>query len=155
MNKLDPKNLAGYDEDFALWSAEQSALLRSGRLDKIDLDNVAEEIESLGRSDRHEIANRLTVILTHLLKYQFQPGEASNSWAASIVQNRDAIATLIEESPSLRPHPGRVLERAYRPARLAASGETGLPLATFPAECPFSIDQVLDLDFWPGQTSPS
>ena len=150
MNKIDPKHLAGYDEDFALWSAEQADLLRAGKLDRIDLENVAEEIESLGRSDRREIVSRLTVVLVHLLKWQVQADGRTNSWAASIVENRDAIADILAASPSLRPYPATVLERAYRAAPLAASGETGLPLSEFPSTCPYSVEQILDPDFWPG-----
>jgi hypothetical protein len=126
-------------------------LLRARRFDRLDVDNLAEEIADLGSSSRHEIVNRLVVVLTHLLKWQFQPSKRSNSWLASIVENRDAIIALIEESPSLRPYPATVLARAHRPARLAASGETGLSLETFPETCPYAIEQVLDLDFPPGE----
>jgi hypothetical protein len=150
MNKIDLKHLAGYDEDFALWSAEQAELIRAGRLDKVDLENIAGEIESLGRSDRREIVSRLTIILVDLLKWQFHPEARSNRWAASIVQNRDAIEALLEESPSLRAFVPAALQRAYRPAPLLASGETTLPLTAFPADCPYGAEQVLDPDFWPG-----
>lgn len=151
MNKIDLKHLASYEEDFALWAAEQGALIRAGKLDRVDLENVAEEIETLGRSERHEIQSRLTVILVHLLKWEHQPEASSNSWAASIIEARDRIAQLIEESPSLRPFPATRLAIAYRPAPTAASGETGLPLDRFPKQCPYSIEQVLDDDFWPGR----
>ncbi len=150
MNKLDLKRPANYDQDFALWSAEQSALLRAGDFKQLDLMNLAEEIESLGRSDRREILSRLTVVLVHLLKWQVQADGRTNSWAASIVENRDAIADILAASPSLRPYPATMLERAYRSAPLAASGETGLSLTEFPSICPYSIEQVLDPDFWPG-----
>jgi hypothetical protein len=150
MNRIDLKHLSTYEEDFALWAAEQGALLRAGKLDRVDLENVAEEIESLGRSDKREIQSRLTVILAHLLKWQFQPGEASNSWASSIFQNREEIAQLLNESPSLRGYPATVLARAYRAAPLAASGDTGLPVGAFPKTCPYTIEQILDEGFWPG-----
>lgn len=150
MNKIDLKHLAGYEEDFALWSAEQSALIRAGKLDRVDLENVAEEIESLGRSDRQQIRNRMIVVLHHLLKWEFQPSERSNSWASTIVEQRGAINDLIEESPSLSPYPQSILARSYEPAPLAAAGDTGLPLETFPSESPYSAEQVLDPGFWPG-----
>lgn len=73
MNKIDPKRLAAYDEDLALWSAEQAALIRTGSFDRVDLENAAEEIESLGISIRHEIGSRLEVLLIHLLKWERQP----------------------------------------------------------------------------------
>ncbi len=149
MNRLDPQRLTAIDDDFALWSAEQAALIRAGKFDGVDLENVAEEIASLGRSERHQIASRLAVLLHHLLKWQFQPENRSNSWLATMLGQRDAINALIADSPSLAPHPAKVLERSYRVARLDASGETGLPLAAFPETCPYAIEQILDLDFLP------
>ena len=151
MNKLDPLRPTSIDEDFALWSAEQAALIRAGKFDRVDLENVAEEIESLGRSDRHQIANRLVVLLQHLLNYQFQPENRTNSWRASILGQREAINALIEDSPSLAPHPAKVLARSYRVGRLEASGETKLPLGTFPETCPYTIAQILDTEFLPGE----
>ena len=106
MNKIDPNRLAVYDEDFALWSAEQAALIRAGKLDRIDLENVAEEIESLGKSDKRQIRSRLQVLMLHLLKWERQPAERSRSWASSIRDQRRAIVDLIDDSPSLRPYPG-------------------------------------------------
>jgi len=150
MNRIDLKHLASYEEDFALWAAEQGALLRAGKLDRVDIENVAEEIESLGRNDQHQIVSRLTIILIHLLKWQHQPRETSNSWASSIVTGRDEIAGLIERSPSLAAYPASVLERAYRRAPRVASLETGLPLSAFPKTCPYTAEQVLDENFWPG-----
>jgi hypothetical protein len=150
MNKLDLLRPTSIDDDFALWSAVQAALIRAGKFDRVDLENVAEEIESLGRSDRHQIANRLIVLLHHLLKWQFQPQERTNRWLAAILGQRDAINALIEASPSLAPHPAKVLTKSYRVGRLEASGETKLPLATFPETCPYSIAQILDTEFLPG-----
>lgn len=150
MNKIDLKPPASYDDDFALWSAEQAARLRAGKFDRLDLGNVAEEIESLGRSDKTEIQSRLTVILTDLLKWELQPGARSPSWASSIITNRDKIALLIEDSPSLRSYPPQVFERAYRNAPRLAETETELPMIAFPRTCPYDVDDVLNQDFWPG-----
>jgi hypothetical protein len=149
MNKIDLKQLAGYDADFSQWSEEQAALLRAGRFDRLDAENIAEEIESLGRSQKHEIVSRLTVVLVHLLKWSYQAGGRSPSWQSSIILGRDEIERLIEESPSLRTYPGEMLHRAYRKAPRIAAAETGLPQESFPQTCPFSIEQVLDDDFWP------
>ena len=113
MNKVDLKHLASYGEDFALWAAEQGALLRAGKLDRVDLENVAEEIESLGRSDRYQITSRMEVLLTHLLKWEFQPEGRTNSWKATIVEQRMRIANLLDDSPSLRPFPLEALRGAY------------------------------------------
>lgn len=150
MNKIDLKKPVGYEEDFALWSAEQAALIRAGKFDRVDLESVAGEIESLGNSDRHQIASRLIVLLHHLLKWQFQPEGRTNSWMASIIGQRDAINALIEDSPSLHSHPAKVIDKSYRVGRLEASGETSLPLSIFPERCPYTVEQILDPDFLPG-----
>ena len=99
MNRIDLKQPAGYDEDFALWSAEQAGLIRAGRLDRLDLDNLAEEIDSLGRSEEHQIDSRLEVLLQHLLKWQFQPEKRTRSWAASILEQRIRIGPRPEAQP--------------------------------------------------------
>ena len=149
MNKIDPKHLAGYDEDFALWSAEQAALLREGRFDLLDVENVAEEIASLGRSEKHEIGNRIEVLLIHLLKWQRQPEHRSRSWASTIRNQRDAIADLLAESPSLRAYPAEVFAQRYPRARIKAAEETTIYLELFPSTCPYSVEQILDPAFLP------
>ncbi|WP_374627115.1 DUF29 domain-containing protein [Devosia sp.] len=151
MNKLDPARLAGYEDDFALWSAEQAALIRAGKFDRVDLENVAEEIESLGKSDKRQIRSRLQVLMLHLLKWERQPAERSRSWASSIRDQRQAILDLIDDSPSLGPYPGQVFERDYPRARERAAEETTIFLDLFPKNCPYTIEQILDPDYLPGQ----
>lgn len=153
MNKIDLKHLVSYEEDFALWSAEQAALVRAKKLDRADLENIAEEIESLGRGQKQEIQSRLAVILIHLLKWQFQADKRSSSWASSIAMNRLEIERILEDSPSLRSYPEAALTRAYRGAPKVAALETGLAQADFPAYCPYTAEQALDDEFWPGPTS--
>ena len=143
------RNSAGYDEDFYAWTVEQARLLRSGEFSSIDVENVAEEIESLGRSDKRAIEGRLTVLLMHLLKWQVQPKMRSGSWSGTILEQRRRIEKLLRESPSLRPFVTEVLAEVYSEAREAASNETGLPETGFPAECPFSADEVLSRSFLP------
>ncbi|MDB5540494.1 MAG: hypothetical protein JWQ89_2221 [Devosia sp.] len=151
MNKIDLKKLAGYEEDFALWSAEQAALIRAGKFDRVDLENVAEEIESLGRSDKHQIRSRLEVLMMHLLKWEKQPEHRSRSWASTIRGQRDAILDLLKESPSLKPFPATVIAERYARAREMASEETTVYLKYFPETCPYTIEQILDPDFLPGE----
>lgn len=151
MNKVERlKPLAGYDEDFARWSSEQAMLIRAGRFDEVDLENVAEEIESLARSDRKEIRTRQEVLLRHLLKCEFQPNKRKEGWRTTIVEQREQIKLLLEESPSLKSFPASQIDWCYRLARLKAAGETGLPEDSFPRECPYTAAQVLDEDFLPG-----
>jgi hypothetical protein len=144
-----PRNAIAYEEDFFAWTEDQARLLRAGELAEIDALNLAEEIESVGRSDRREIRSRLIVLLAHLLKWRFQPDEQSASWRATIREQRDQIELILEDSPSLRPVVTERLRQAYRRARTDAADDTGLPEATFPAECPFTPDQILSEDFLP------
>ncbi|CAK0740933.1 DUF29 domain-containing protein [uncultured Gammaproteobacteria bacterium] len=132
-----------YEADYYSWSQEQAAMLRAGRLDQIDLENLAEEIESLGRSDRRSLGSQLQRAMMHLLKWRYQPEMGGNSWRRSIREARKEVAVLLEDSPSLvRMVPGLIGER-YRMARLDAIDETGFPAAAFPKECPFAVEQVL------------
>lgn len=150
MNKIfRPDQLTAYEQDYARWCEEQAALLRGGRVDALDRENLAEEIESLGRSQEDEIESRLAVLLAHLLKWRFQPEERSNSWKATIFEQRTRIARRLRQSPSLRDHPARVLHEEYAIARMNASGETGLALQIFPTACPFGIEDVLNADWLP------
>ncbi len=151
MNRIDLKTLTSIDDDFALWAAEQAALLSSGRLDRVDIENVVGELEYLGNSQKSEIESRLKVLLTHLLKWQFQPAQRTNSWTATLIEQRTEIAEVIRRSPSLKHYPAQALgSRTYEIAMLRASGETGLARSSFPQSCPYTIEQILDPDFLPG-----
>ena len=140
-----------YDNDIALWAGQQADALRRRAANEIDWDNVAEEIESLGRSDKREISNRLAVICEHLLKWQFQPEMRSGSWRGSVVEARNRIADLIEESPSLADYPANRLTQprggAYARGREKAMAETDITV--LPEICPWTVEQVLDSEFWP------
>ena len=150
MNKIFRKpQLSPYEVDYAQWCAEQGALLREGPLSDLDRENLAEEIESLGRSDKREIERRLKVLLVHLLKSQFQPERAKQGWKSTIVEQRRRIHKLVKESPSLRQHPTLVLAEEYEYARDDVTEETGLPVHAFPKTCPYSIADILDLKFYP------
>jgi len=152
--KIRARPAVAYDADFHAWSKDQAARLRALRPKSIDWENVAEEIEGLGGSQRREIRSRLIVLLTHLLKWAYQPDQRSNSWRASIAGAREEIRTEVAESPSLRRYPGEVLPRQYPLARLDASGQTGLPLEVFPETCPYTMDEIIDPVFWPEARRP-
>lgn len=143
--------LSGYEQDFYTWTQEQAALLREGAVTELDLANLAEEIESLGARDRRELQRRLQRLVTHLLKWYYQPAkrQTGHSWRTTIRTQRHEIAALLEQSPSLRPTVSAVLAARYRAAREDASDQTHLPLLTLPATCPWTEAQVLDLTFWP------
>jgi hypothetical protein len=155
MNKhlLKPQ-LTPYDVDYAQWCAEQGALLRAGRLDALDRENLAEEIESLGRSDKKEIRSRLKELLLHLLKWHFQPKKRKGGWRASIVDQRTELKDLLDESPSLRNLPSMEVGKWYPIARMKAADETGLGESAFPTDCPYAIEEILDENFFPGPPWP-
>ena len=143
------REATAYAEDYFAWVQEQVAALKAGQLGKLDLENLAEEIGDLGTSVKREIASRLAVLLSHLLKWKFQPEHRSNSWKATIVEQRNRILDELAHSPSLRSYPGKVLEGEYMLARLKASGETRLSENVFPPDCPFAIADILNPDFFP------
>ncbi len=149
--KKSPQPASLYEADFFRWTQEQGRVLRERRASDVDWENVAEEIETLGRSEKNEIAGRLNVLLLHLLRCQFQPEMRSTSWRGSVVEQRKKLQRLLRENPSLRDYPAQILDEEYEIARLKACGETGLPLETFPAAAPYQIDQILSDIFYAGE----
>jgi hypothetical protein len=143
------RNATAYDEDFYAWAEEQARLLRAGEFSQLDIGNIAEEVEDMGRSVRRELRNKLAVLTMHLLKWTYQPGHRSPSWSGTIREQREQVTELIEESPSLRSLPAGDLGKIYRLAVSKALRDTGLPEATFPTECPFTPEQILSEDFLP------
>ena len=138
-----------YDSDFHEWASRTADKLRAGAVEPSELGHIAEEIESMGISQRRELFGRVRVLLIHLLKWRFQPGLRSASWRATINAQRREIADLLEQMPSLRPVLVDGFDKAYRRAVADAADETGLPDADFPHACPFSLDETLSLDFLP------
>jgi len=138
-----------YDHDFYAWSQEQAKLLRAGKLSEADLEHIAEEIESMGKSEKRELVSRLTILLLHLLKWQFQPVWRGASWRLSIANTRDALADHLADNPSLRSELEASVGTAYRRARRGATLETGFNETTFPTTCPWSFDQMMAENFWP------
>lgn len=139
-----------HDNDFYAWSLEQAALLRAGRVAEADLTTIAEEIESMGKTEKRELVSRLTVLLLHLLKWERQPAARSNSWRLSIANARDEIADLLDDNPSLKAAIDDVMTSAYRYARRKAAIETDMAEDAFPAQCPWSFVRAIDEGFWPG-----
>lgn len=139
-----------YEEDFVLWLDTQAELLRQGRVHELDLENLAEEVESIGRRDKREVENRLIVLMMHLLKYQFQSARRSRSWLSTIEEQRQQLSLVFRDSPSLlKSYAPEIFQESYRYARRKASAETHLGLEAFPETCPYTLAQVLDEDFLP------
>jgi Domain of unknown function DUF29 len=143
------KNAVQYEEDFYAWTVEQGRLLRTGELSAVDASNIAEEIESMGRSDRRELQSRLVVLIIHLLKWRFQPTARSSGWLGTIREQRLQIELILEDSPSLRPVVAQMMTRAYANGRVGAIEQSGLPEAEVPTTCPFTFEELLSESFLP------
>ncbi len=148
-----PANL-GYEMDLVAWAETNAALLRQGRLSEIDGLHIAEELEDVGKSERRSLASHLRNLLLHLIKWRYQKGLRGVSWRLSIQNARQQIQDILVDSPSLRARLSASLENEYQRALVLAAIETGLPKSTFPADCPFSAEQILDYDWWPEASGP-
>jgi hypothetical protein len=140
-----------YEQDFFAWTQTTAALIRAGKWQAVDTESVAEEVESLGRSERNALESRLENLVLHLLKWRYQPDKRvrGSSWLRTIIEQRRRLSRLLNQSPSLRPTVPTVLAESYPYVRKRASLETRLPLTTFPETYPWTPEQVLDADFWP------
>ncbi len=142
-------NSSLYERDFAAWATETARLIREGRFADIDIENLADEIESMARSDKQQIVNRLDLLIQHLLKWAHQPEKRTRSWQLTILNQRTRIERLCQESPSLLRVVRDSIAKVYPDAVAAASIETGLPADAFPQQCPYSAAQILDRGFLP------
>lgn len=138
-----------YDQDYHAWTQETAKALREKDLKRLDIEHLIEEVESLGASERRALESYLVVLLTHLLKWKYQPGMQSSSWKGSIVYSRLEIIDLIKDNPSLKKIKNELLERSYRKAYAKAIIETGLGDTIFPSSCPWGVEEVLDETFFP------
>lgn len=138
-----------YDADFYGWTQEQAALLKAGRLAELDIENLLEEVETMGRSEKRELDSRLTVLLLHLLKWQYQPIRRGRNWQLTIEGQRINFSETLDENPSLKPQLGTILKKAYAKSLIKTSQETALDKQTFPRSCPWTFAQILDDNFYP------
>jgi hypothetical protein len=139
---LDTPSL--YDTDYVAWLEEQVAHLRAGRVSALDVDSVAEELESLMRSQRQQLENRLEVLIVHLLKWDHQPARRANRWRASVEEQRSRIRRLLRDSPSLKREVEPMCREVYADAVRAAAIETRLSETAFPPTLPYSAEQIFE-----------
>jgi hypothetical protein len=147
-----------YRRDYAVWAKTQMDLLRARRFSELDIEHLLEELDDMGRSERNELENRLVILLSHLLKWQFQYDRLADrwkefkgdSWRSTIVEQRDRIARRLEKSPGLKSGMADLIAEAYGDAVKLAAKETGIPVAGFPSICPYTQKQILDDEFFPG-----
>ncbi|MBF0338690.1 MAG: DUF29 domain-containing protein [Nitrospirae bacterium] len=138
-----------YNADFYKWTIHSAELLRDGRFSEIDVENIAEEIESMGRSERRELLNRLSVLIMHLLKLQYHQRRRSKSWFKTIDTQRMDFRLLLEESPSLKHEIGLVIDKAYERANLLFEKETRINKDILPGTCPYTFEQIINDSFLP------
>ena len=137
-----------HDRDFHAWTFQQSALLREGRLSEADVAHIAEELESMGASERRELINRLAVLMAHRLKWQFQSELRGNSWRNAIDVQRFDVKESLEENPNLITNLNERMAKSYLKSLLLAVRETGINRQTFPPCCPFKAEQLLSEEYW-------
>ena len=138
-----------HDADFLVWTSAQIALLRARQFDRLVLENIIEELESMARAEKHELEHRTERLITHLLKCEQQPGQISGGWLGTIREQRYRIAKLLKAMPSMKPLLDQYITLAYDHAAARAADETHLPRSALPATIPFTKEQLLDPDYLP------
>jgi hypothetical protein len=150
MTQLTLTNLQElYEIDNHLWIQETVKLLKEKKFNELDLENLIEEITAMGISQKREIKSRLRVLIMHLLKHKYQSEKISSSWISTIIEQRRQLEDLLEFNPSLKSYVLEIIDKCYQDARKDGSKETGLPLKKFPLDNPFTVEQILDVDFFP------
>lgn len=138
-----------YEEDFYAWALHNAQLIRAGEFQALDNNNIAEELESIGRRDKRELNSRFVILLSYLLKWKYQVDKRGRSWQNTIIEQRVQVKKLLCESPSLKYNLEAKLNEVYEEATIFAEKETGLGPYEFPKRCPFTLDECLDRDFFP------
>jgi hypothetical protein len=133
-----------YDQDFYAWTQRQIELLQAREWQQLDIENLIEELDSLGKQQRQEVRNRLKVLLGHLLKWYYQPEIRSKSWRATIREQRQEIQRHLQENPSLKPYLSEAIEIGYEGGLNIVDQETPLDSRQLPQSCPFSDTQIFD-----------
>lgn len=138
-----------YQSDGHKWYFKNAELLRQGKLKDADIENIAEELESMGKGERKELRSYLIILFLHLLKWKYQRDKRGNSWKASISIHRKFAKKHLKENPSLKGYLTEIVSDAYEYARIDAINETGLDLDTFPEEIPFTLEDALTESWFP------
>lgn len=140
-----------YNQDVVAWANEQADFLRNKRFDLLDLENIAEEIEDVGKSEKRELANRMAVLLMYLLKWQYQPSHRGKSWELTIKEQRKRILMVLDDVPSLKNSltDEKWLFGVWADATYSTSKETGLERSKFPENLPWKMEDVLTEGWFP------
>ncbi len=138
-----------YEQDFHSWTQQHIAFLKEAKFAEIDVDNLIDELESMAKTDRRELVNRLIILIAHLLKWQYQPAMRSKGWQSSIIEQRAQIDFLLDDVPSLKSYLQEAISKAHPRAVKVAAKETRLASASFPSQCDYAIEQLLDENYYP------
>jgi hypothetical protein len=146
-----------YQKNYTEWAEKTADLLKNGQFSELDIEHLLEELASMGASEQNELESHLTILIAHLLKWQFQYQQLSerwqefkgDSWRTTIIEQRTRIAKRLRKSPGLKTKLPEILLEAYEDALELAIKETKLPTTTFPSECPYSVEQLFNDDFYP------
>lgn len=141
--------MSTYENDFYTWTQQQAALLKSGKFSDLDVDNLIEEIETMGRSEKRELESRLTILLLHLLKWKYQEVRRGRSLELTIEEQRIKFTETLEENPGLKPALNEIVRKAYKLAVIQASKETKISKNIFPECCPWNLEQIISEVFYP------
>jgi hypothetical protein len=141
--------MMSYEKDFYSWTYEQAELLRNGQFNSLDIANLIEEIETMGRSEKRELESRLTILLLHLLKWKYQEIRRGRSWQLSIDEQRIQFNKTLKDNPSLKPALDEITQDAYKLAVIKAARETKISKNVFPESCPWELAQLVDEAFYP------
>ena len=145
--KISSKNL--YEADYFQWLEDTLQKLHQGKYERVDWENLLEEIEAMGRSEKRSLKSNLIVVLLHLLKWQYQPEKRSGSWESSIIEHRRRLKEILKESPSLKAYFSQIIDDSYTESVKQAKAETRLPITIFPQKCPYSLNSIIDDEFLP------
>ena len=141
--------MISYEQDFYSWTQEQAELLKTGRFSELDIANLIEEVESMGRSEKRELESRLTILLLHLLKWKYQEVRRGRSWQLSIDEQRIQFEKTLNENPGLKPTLDQIIKDAYKLAVIKAARETKTSKCIFPESCPWTLAQFIEDVFYP------
>lgn len=138
-----------HEKDVYGWAVHTAQLLREKKMNEVDFDGIVEELEEMGISNKHALISRLTLVISHLLKWQFQPNMRGHSWTYTIRAQRKKASYVLDDNPSLKSKLDEIIAKAYKVAIDEATDQTGLDEKTFPAQCPYTFDQIMNDEFYP------